>query len=55
MSVLDRPASGITPCVRGIDHYQQELTHLVVTILALPPRANERVKPWLDTIADDSV
>jgi hypothetical protein len=32
-----------------------ELTHLVVAIFALPSRANERVKPWFDTIADNSV
>jgi hypothetical protein len=33
----------------------KELTHLVIPILALSPRAHERVEPWLDTIADDSV
>jgi hypothetical protein len=34
---------------------KKELTHLVVPIFALSSRANERVKPWLDTIADNSM
>jgi hypothetical protein len=34
---------------------RKELTHLVVSFFALPSRANKRVKPWLDTIADDSM
>ena len=33
----------------------KELTHLVVPILALSSRANESVKPRLDTIANDSM
>jgi hypothetical protein len=32
-----------------------ELTHLVVAVLALPLCTNERVKPRLDTVADNSV
>ncbi len=34
---------------------KRELTHLVVPIFALSSRANERVKPWLDTVADNSM
>jgi len=33
----------------------KRLTHLVVTILALSPRANERIKPRLDAVTDDSM
>jgi hypothetical protein len=33
----------------------ERLTHLIVAILALSPRANERIEPRLDAIADDGM
>lgn len=47
------PEAGIAPYARIVSC--RGLTHLVVPIFALSSCANERIKPWLDTIADNSM